>query len=143
MTKQIFDHVSFCGDFNKEHTPIEPAGSDILDYIVSQLDSLNIEVKTRGHTDYSHYILVNFDNTIYRLEIGYVSDEHSEWLLFFTLNNFWLRIFRAFFADQYRKLALIINRILKASSEVSEVRWYKNKNNWNNNPDQYFSMENY
>jgi hypothetical protein len=141
MSKEIVDHVSFRAEFPREHSPAAPAGSELLDQIERQLPQHGIDVLSRWHTDYSHCLLLGVNGVSFKLELGYVSDENAQWLMYFMPKSCCSKVFKAFRGNSYKKVALAINDILKASSSVSDIRWYKNMGNWNNHPERFFVID--
>ena len=98
---------------------------------------VGVRIIKKNMTDYSHYLIVDFDGVVFRLEVGYVSDKNSEWLLYFSLDRFYQRLLWFFYINKCNSFASLIHKILRECQEIYEIRWYKNKKNWNFNSEEF------
>lgn len=141
MTNSLIDHVSFCGNYVKEHSPVSPAGLDVAGDIEVELEKRNVCIIFKGSTGYSHFFLVRCCHLVFRVDVGYVSDENADWLMFFRPNNVFFRVLRVALSRQYREFSIVLNECLVSTKKISKVRWYAGVNNWNYHPDRFFLMD--
>lgn len=132
-------HVSFCGDFNKEHLPEQSAGRDVTDVLVAGLVSRGIQIRSRSQTDYSHEIFLSVGGRSFYAMLGLVEDAHAEWLFVFDPRNPIFRLFPSFNGSQRTLLANAVHDVLSSDQRINEIRWYKDDKAWNYHSYEAFS----
>lgn len=132
-------YVSFNGPFINEHSPNSPAGRDVLDALVSELEAIGVVVQQYSSTDYSHNATLMYQYKSIDLEVGPVGDEHAQWLMYFDLKNSFFGIRDILSHKELSSFSKTLGKALGKVDGITGIRWYKNAKIWNYKPDQFWS----
>jgi hypothetical protein len=115
------NHVSFRGEFSKEHSPEVPAGKDLSGFLKELFELSSITILREGCTDFSWWIDIRYSGVVYEFEFGAVEEKYADWLLYIERKN---PLYRMLFLSSTidSTLLSLVHNLFDSTEKICEIR---------------------